>query len=344
MWGRHGRPLCTQVYGSVFFFVALLMAYVKPYLTVAQQIALLQSRGMAITDIPKASSYLERIGYYRLSGYSYPYRTSDTDPATGLLTIRDQFKPGTQFSEIVELYVFDKMLRLLMLDIIERIEIALRVQITLQIGQYGPLAHRDPKQLHGNFSRRPDPNTGQTRHREWLRRVDEAFDQSKEDFAKHFRTKYAGDNPPIWIAAEAWDFGAMSMLFGGLNKADQLAIAQKFKVPTFRSMETWIRAINVSRNICAHHSRLWNRAIVIQPTWPSATAVPLLSHLVGNTHAQTRVYGIACICAYLLQSINPTSKWCHRFRDHVGTFPNSKIVSLHSAGFIPKWEQESLWA
>lgn len=319
------------------------MAYAKPYLTVAQQIALLQSRGMTITDVPKASSYLERVGYYRLSGYSYPYRESVTDPASGILTVRDQFKGGTNFPEIVELYVFDKTLRLLMLDVIERIEIALRVQIALQIGQYGPWAHLDPNQLHGNFSRRPDPKTGQIKHREWMRRVGEAFDQSKEDFAKHFRTKYAGDNPPIWIAAEAWDFGAMSVLFGGLNKKDQLAIAQKFNVPTFQSMETWIRAINVTRNICAHHSRLWNRPIVIQPAWPSAAAVPLLGHLVGNTHAQTRIYGIACICGYLLRSISPTSEWCHRFHDHIATFPTSKIVGLNSAGFVQGWEKEKLW-
>lgn len=236
---RHGRPLCTQVYGSVFFYAAISMAYTKPYLTVAQQIALIQGRGMTITDIPKASSYLERIGYYRLSGYWYPYRDSSTDPATGIPVVRDQFKAGTHFSEIVDLYVFDKMLRLLMLDVIERIEIALRVQITLQLGQYGSCAHLDPNHLHGNFSRRPDPKTGQIRHREWMRRVEEAFDQSKEDFAKHFRTKYAGSDPPIWIAAEAWDFGAMSVLFGGLNKNDQQAIAQKFNVPTFRIMESW---------------------------------------------------------------------------------------------------------
>jgi abortive infection bacteriophage resistance protein len=120
------------------------MAYVKPYLTIAQQISLLQSRGMTISDVPKASSYLERIGYYRLSGYWYPHRASIMDVATGRLTIRDQFKSETHFSEIVDLYVFDKMLRLLMLDVIERFEIALRVQITLQIGQYGAWAHRDP--------------------------------------------------------------------------------------------------------------------------------------------------------------------------------------------------------
>jgi abortive infection bacteriophage resistance protein len=308
--------------------------YKKPYLTITQQLALIQSRGMGITDPTKASNYLERVGYYRLSGYWYPYRASPQE---------SQFKPGTNFAEIVQLYIFDKMLRLLMLDVIERIEIALRVQITLQLGQYDPKAHRDPNLLHGNFARRADPKTGQIIHREWIRRVDEAFDNSREDFAKHFHTKYAGDDPPIWIAAELWDFGAMSVLFGGLNKKDQLAIAQKFNIPAFDIMETWIRAINVARNICAHHARLWNRPIVIQPKWPTAVAEPMLAHLVGNTHAQTRVYGIATMCAYLLRSINPTSQWTARFRRHIATFPQSTIIGVAAAGFVQNWDQESLW-
>lgn len=319
------------------------MAYTKPYLTIPQQIALIQSRGMVVTDLPKAGSYLERSGYYRLSGYWYPYRSSKTDPTTGAVSVEDQFRPDTHFSEIIELYVFDKMLRLLLLDVIERIEIALRVHITLQLGQYDAWAHLDPSLLHGNFSRRVDPKTGTIKHREWMRRVEDSFDQSREDFAKHFRRKYAGSDPPIWIAAEAWDFGAMSVLFGGLNKKDQLAVARKFNVPAFKMMETWIRAINVTRNICAHHSRLWNRPLVIQPIWPSAAEIPMLSYLVGNAHAQTRVHGIAAICAYLLRSINPTSKWTERFETHMGTFPQSKIVSLTSAGFFKDWENEALW-
>ena len=110
-----------------------------------------------------------------------------------------------------------------------------------------------------------------------------------------------------------------------------------------RLMESWIRAINVTRNICPHHARLWNRPIVIQPKWPTAAAVPLLAHLTGNTHAQTRVYGIAAICAYLLRSINPSSGWRTRFADHIATFPHSTIINLAAAGFINGWNTQPLW-
>jgi abortive infection bacteriophage resistance protein len=317
------------------------MAYTKPFLTLDQQIALIKQRGMVVSDDAKARSYLGKIGYYRLSGYWYPYRESTN--ASGKTVVGDNFKPDSELAEIVDLYVFDKKLRLLLLDVIERIEIALRVQITLQLGYKAADAHRNPALLHGNFARRVNHRTGLVNHREWIRRQDEAFDKSKEEFAKHFRNKYPGENPPIWIAAEIWDFGAMSMLYSGLNKADQTAIASTFNVNSFEIMENWLHAINIARNICAHHSRLWNKPSVVQPKWPSKTGCPKLAHIFGNTHAQTRVYGMAVLCAFLLESINPNSHWSSRFKELVNDFPESKIISLSAAGFPSDWEKEALW-
>ncbi len=316
------------------------MAYSKPYRAVPDQLALIKSRGMVISDDALAETFLNKIGYYRLSGYWYPYRQSQQG-APGRIVL-DSFRPETKFSEIVDLYVFDKKLRLLMMDLIERIEIALRVQVTLQLGLHGPQAHRDPAALHPNFSTRPRDQ--ETQHQKWLRLHDEAFDRSKEEFAKHFKTKYADENPPIWIAAELWDFGAMSMLYSGMRKPDQTAVANTFGVASFDVMTSWLRSINVTRNICAHHSRFWNKPSVVQPKWPTAADCPDLGHIANSTHSQTRLYGMACICAQLLKSINPNSRWIERFKEIVATFPQSKIVNLKSAGFPDDWAKANLWA
>jgi abortive infection bacteriophage resistance protein len=189
--------------------------YIKPYLTVADQIALLRSRGMEITDTAAAAACLGRIGYYRLSGYWYSSRKSHwaTNPSTGVVLIdprtkkpqvvvEDDFRPGTTFQQIMDLYVFDKRLRLLFLDAIERVEVALRVDIALLIGERNPWAHRDPSQLHGNFTKKINPLHGQTDYAKWLERLDELFDRSKDEFVKHFKKKYVGEYPPIWIAIE----------------------------------------------------------------------------------------------------------------------------------------------
>ena len=49
----------------------------KQWKSYTQQLQLLESRGMIVTDNAKALNYLERVGYYRLSGYWYPFRQID---------------------------------------------------------------------------------------------------------------------------------------------------------------------------------------------------------------------------------------------------------------------------
>ncbi len=293
---------------------------------------------MSISDRAKATEMLHRIGYYRLSGYWYPFRATVPSPAGPI--VGDMFRSGTELSTVIDLYIFDKKLRLLMLDAFERIEIALRVQIALTLGKRGPYAHRDPAALHGNFARRTDPATKKVLHQVWLQKTDESFDRSREEFAKHFRKKYAGENPPIWIACEAWDFGAMSHLFGGMQHGDQTVIAAEYGL-TAEVLGSWIRAINVARNICAHHSRFWNKPIPNQPRWPSA--VPDLSHIAGKTQALTRTYGTAALSRFLLRYTSPATSWSTRLKALCASFPVSPMISLAAAGFPAQWEAEKLW-
>ncbi|AZO32757.1 hypothetical protein EJ071_14855 [Mesorhizobium sp. M1B.F.Ca.ET.045.04.1.1] len=70
---------------------------------------------------------------------------------------------------------------------------------------------------------------------------------------------------------------------------------------------SWLRSLNVTRNIYAHHSRLWNRPSARKPHRPSASAVPNLAHIATDLHAQTRYYASAVMLKFLLGKINPSS-------------------------------------
>lgn len=319
------------------------MAYAKPYLTIPQQIALLQSRGMEITDLGRAEQALQRIGYYRLSGYWYPFRIPLRDGNNNIL-ITDDFRPHTNLQTVVDLYVFDKKLRLLFMDAFERIEIALRVQISLLLGKRSPLAHRGGALLHGNFAKKRDPATGLSRHDEWLSRTDAAFRESRAEFAWHFRNKYGGEHPPIWIACEVWDFGATSALFGGMTKADQQAVAAQYEIGSFQVMDSWLRCLNFARNCCAHHGRFWNRPLVIRPSWPSAVDAPKLAHILQLPKAQTRTYAVACLTKHMLDLINPASSWAERLKALCDSFPDDPVISLTAAGIPARWKTLPLWA
>lgn len=302
---------------------------------------------MEISDLDAAAACLERIGYYRLSGYWFPFRRSSVynDSQTGRLRLQveDQFRPGTTFLQVMDLYAFDKRLRLILLDAIERVEVALRVDIALLLGAKSPWAHRDPNNLHGKFAKRIDLQTGKPRHSKWLERIDEGFAKSKEEFVKHFKAKYQGD-PPIWIAIELWDFGTLSVIIEGLQKADQDQLSAKYGLPRSELLATLTRNINNIRNICAHHSRLWNRSPADQAAPPRVGEVPLLDHVATDTNAQARIYSTIAALQFLLKTINPTTTWGVRLKTLIETFPNVGGVAIVQAGFPNNWASQQLWS
>lgn len=312
---------------------------------------------MQITDNQAAAACLGRIGYYRLSGYWYPFRKSHIsinpvtkqpllDPTTRKprLIVEDDFLPGTTFQQVMDLYVFDKRIRLLFLDAIERVEVALRVDVALLMGSRDPWAHRDPNQLHGNFSRKTNTRTGRNEYQEWITRLDSTFQRSQDEFVKHFKKKYAGEYPPIWVAIELWDFGMLSFFLSGMKIADRHALASKYGFPREDLLTSCVRNINHVRNICAHHNRLWNRSPIDQISPPKLGEITELDHLSTDTKAQTRIYATAAALQFLLKIIHPASSWGARLKIHCVSFPASHGIDLSQAGFPLHWEHLVLWS
>lgn len=112
---------------------------------------------MSIEKEDRAKACLSRIGYYRLSAYWYPNRKSeiyiDQNDAREKTRVLDDFRDNTHFSDALDFYVFDKKLRLLVLDALERVEIGIRTDIAVLLGVHDPWVHRKPSNLHGNFTR-----------------------------------------------------------------------------------------------------------------------------------------------------------------------------------------------
>jgi abortive infection bacteriophage resistance protein len=319
--------------------------YAKPYLPVADQVCLLQARGMHISDIKKVEHCLQRVGYYRLSGYWYPFRHKEIlKDARGREENRtfDAFRPQTEFSTVFDLYVFDKKLRLLFLDAIERIEVGLRVDIALQLGIQGALSHRDAASFNSYFST-VDEETGVTPHAKFLEKLDIAASRSKEDFVVSFRSKYSTDMP-IWMCIELWDFGMLASIISGMRSSDLQVLADRYSLPRRNLLVSWTQSINFVRNICAHHGRLWNRPLVQQPSPTRLAETGLLDHLVADSYSQRRVYAVAAVLQYLLRTIHPASTWPVRLHNHLATFPIAQGISVRHMGFPEDWERLELWS
>jgi len=88
--------------------------YTKPALKIQDQVALLRQRGLVIVDNDRALRHLSNISYYRLSAYMLPFKKLDGN------SITDIFEDGTTWDDVYNLYRFDRKLRLLIFDAIER--------------------------------------------------------------------------------------------------------------------------------------------------------------------------------------------------------------------------------
>lgn len=317
------------------------MKPLKPWRSFADQLQQLQARGLQVENPAAALDYLERLGYYRLNGYWYPLRAIDLAASTaqGKAVRLDTFVPGSRFQDVVQLYVFDKKLRLLALDALERIEMAVRVDVAHLLGQRDPLAHENPAYLHGNFAKKlitKGQHHGKTQHQVWLAKYQSLLSRArKEPFVQHNRQEYGA--LPIWAAIEVWDFGMLSKLFAGMKFADQQTIAGMYGASDGQTFAQWLRSLNFIRNVSAHHSRLWNLNVVERSTvptdWPAALD-------------NARPFFYFCLMQQLLDVICPNSTWGKRLaallKDGFPHTPN-QLLSLDDFGTYDSWANAKPW-
>lgn len=315
----------------------------KSWKSFDEQLDILIRRGMVVDDRMKALNYLEKIGYYRLSGYWYPFRRlkySSGNTGKKSCFRCDEFIENSRFGDIVSLYIFDKKLRLLALDALERIEMAMRVDIAHLLGAIDTHAHEKPQCFCGHFSKQiqcKGKAKGQTRHQQWLKRYDSHLQRSREmPFVKHYLDKYG--KLPIWVAAEIWDFGMMSKLFSGMKPDDQNQIAAKYGAPNGRTLAKWLRSFNFMRNVSAHHGRLWNINVVER-------SKTLSDDSYWKALDNSRPFFYFCLMQRLMQIICPHSTWYLRFKDLTKEFPQvpTGAARLNDSGIINDWESWELW-
>lgn len=295
------------------------MKFTKPALSYEDQAKLIEARGMVVSDREALLRSLERVGYYRLCAYWHPFKRAD-----------DSFEPNTTFEDIWRRYRFDRQLRLLVMDAIERIEVAVRTALVHELAmRAGPFAHIDIK----NF-----PGVSPTRHSEFLQKLRDEAEQSSEVFVEHFRKNYDEfPDIPVWAVCETMTFGAMFTLFNMTERRTRNVVARRFGVygPVLFS---WLRTLNYVRNICAHHARLWNRELAIRPVVPDIKNDP---RWYGPRAISTRrIFAVLTLLHQLLRESAPQTGWRVRL---YGLFDRFPTIPLRPMGIPEDWRTHDLW-
>lgn len=296
-----------------------MVAFTKPSLSIDDQLSLLVSRGLIVPDNARAKRYLTFINYYRLGGYYLQF----------CLPGCHDFIPGTTFDSILDLYIFDRKLRLLAMDAIERVEIAIRSAIINVMSEaHGPhwfmdsaLFDQKTKFDHAVFLEQIKKDTGY-------------YDSRKRGVSiSHYYTKYTTpDLPPSWMIGDALTFGTWSFIYLYIDcLQSKKHISSLFSLRHYQ-LSSWMHALSFVRNVCAHHSKLWDRIFTVKPM--------IIPPITGLMTPNTTVYSYCAMMHYILKHITNASKWSNRLYTLILECPLSPQAHM---GFPADWHLEPFW-
>jgi len=283
-------------------------------------ILLLKNRGLSFSDEQKAVNYLTNIGYFRLSAYCYPLLN---EPKTDHL-----YKSGATFDLVMNMYRFDRKLRLLLFNEIEKIEVAIRSAMSNWIsdGLNDVFWMTDAQ----NFN---NPDIFAKR----LSIIQSELDKTGEEFIVHFKNKYANPYPPAWMIAEIAPFGVLCSTFNNLKyKSIQKKVANYFRLPV-SVFSSWMVSLVSLRNLCGHHNRTWNRE---NPLIPAPLKSPAFPWINCSTTDMKRIYYRICIIKYLLFTVSPNNAFTQKLKALLAAYPT---VDSKAMGFPQNWHKEPLW-
>ncbi len=236
----------------------------------AEQLQQLKDRKLTVNDDAKAIAYLSHISYYRLSAYFLPYQQT-----------KNWFDDGTTFKQIIDTYSFDRELRLLVFDCIERIEVAIRTQFIYCM-------------------------------------------------ATHYNDSHWQDNKQLFIKPFYNKIGNLVDPYFDLH---------------YTVFTSWLHSLTYVRNICAHHSRLWNKDLAVEPTRLLKPVGNWVSEDFNNNNK--RVFYFLCLLKYFLKRVNPNNHLKEKTTALFNKYPSVpiKYISIPSDGNdnLLDWQNEPLW-
>jgi abortive infection bacteriophage resistance protein len=294
------------------------MHFSKDSLTFEQQLERLIHRGLHVEDKTSAVAYLRHINYYRFGTYWWSF-IDDHETHT--------FKAGTTFNQVLNLYVFDRELRLLLLDAIERIEVSLRTQWAFHLSKkYGSHAHLDKEVFTRKFE-----------HGDFIGNLQKEIQRTSDKNIKKQAFKYKEPTPAIWIICEVMSFGWLSRSYDAIGRrALRADISDTYQLKEV-VLSSFLHHITTVRNICAHHARLWNRDFTFTMKLPTNGSSELLQSF--NKDKTKQLYNTLVMCAYFMDLISPNNHWKPKIKSLI-TEHNIDVAEM---GFPENWHTLPIW-
>ena len=306
------------------------MRYSKPPLNIPDQLQQLRDRGLLVGSDDLALNALGLIGYYRLSAY---WLFFEEPPAPGE-TRSHRFKPDSSFEQVIELYDKDRLIRLLAIDALERIEIAARSAWVQELSiKHGPHCYLDPQLFKSDFN-----------HDEQIKQLRGQLQQSNETFVIHYQQTYSEPElPPIWPMTELISLGTLRTWIAATELDSKTKVARSMGMPSAQVLNSVLHSLNLLRNISAHHGRLWNRLMVKRlPKIKKIQGLLVMEDADGEgVQPSKKLYNYLVVMAIIVRKVAPLSTWPLRMAGVISTMPPEQQDAM---GCPVGWEQKQPWS
>jgi abortive infection bacteriophage resistance protein len=267
----------------------------RPPTTIPEQIEILKSRNLIFQDEAKAKEILLKYNYYRLSEYWRKYKINPNKED-------NNFKDNITFEQIIAIYELGILLRSLLQQGLDICEVCFRTRFayhTTHSKQDGEFSYLKPDSYNNKVmkNKTPDDFIAEIRCK-----IDCNKNESiKREIRKYWKNESIKREIkktlelPIGIAVETLSFSTLSKMydywsddetiqkisnsfkvfknielsgFGTTSKnhpcENKLQNINGFKESQNREiLERTIHSLVALRNLCAHHSRIWNKIIIV---------------------------------------------------------------------------------
>jgi abortive infection bacteriophage resistance protein len=301
-------------------------SYDKEHKTFDEQLKILHARNLIVSNYEYAITKLQHINYYRLSAYFLPFQHKKSS------VNKNQFLPNTTFENIIKIYYFDTELRKIVFEAIEVIEIYFRTQIAYYHGQqYKPYGYLDKE----NFK------TNQEFYDKIINTLKDETQRANEEFISHFETKYKTTDLPIWTLVEVISFGTLSKIYSILKTQEQKDVIHQLKGINNTVFKNWLHSLSVVRNICAHHSRLWNKTLGVKFEVPNKMVSFKTIKNENSKYLNDKIFFALSVIEYLLSCIGEDEiGFKGKIKQLLQKYPN---IDKKAMGFVDDWEELEMW-
>jgi abortive infection bacteriophage resistance protein len=289
----------------------------KDFKTIDEQLQILRTRGLTITDDAKAKDFLLRNNYYRISGYSLTLRKDDT------------FAKSATFQNIVDIYNFDHELRHIILEFIETIEVQMKSVYAYEFTKvHGPIGYLDDSFF-----------TNKTKHKEIIDKANAQKSQrlSHEAYLKHFVNELHQDIP-LWAYVDLLTISDISFLYAISEQNIKDEVAHTFGLSMKKGaaiLGSYMHSMTIIRNLCAHGSRIYNRLFEQKPSLNKNEKALLITNADGQVD-NAHFYGFVLIMKRLL----PSDNFVEMKNSIIALTKKYPFVRMDYYGFRNDWKQK----